>query len=117
MYVCILFIFFKFKANAMSLTDYWCCSILAFKKNSNNILTFNMAAFSWQVLDIFLQKRPFQPKQNPHISVYKKHGKYTQSILQVRVAAHCFIFLMTGNSIQTWMWVEKGVPGVSTCTV
>lgn len=26
-------------------------------------------------------------------------------------------FLMTGNSIQTWMWVEKGVPGVSTCTV
>lgn len=27
------------------------------------------------------------------------------------------LLYMTGNSIQTWMWVEKGVPGVSTCTV
>lgn len=42
-------------------------------------------------------------------------------IYTVNLASSCcgalFLLYMTGNSIQTWMWVEKGVPGVSTCTV
>lgn len=29
----------------------------------------------------------------------------------------CVRLCLSGNSIQKWMWVEKGVPGVSTCTV
>lgn len=44
--------------------------------------------------------------------------KYTHKLSNAwsKKVHKCFFFL-TVNSIQKWMWVEKGVPGVSTCTV
>lgn len=50
----------------------------------------------------------------------KQNGKnriYTVKLSSSSSGESTELFLWQGNSIQKWMWVEKGVPGVSTCTV
>ena len=57
----------------------------------------------------------FSPKLNETV--------YNKKIYTIKLPSSCFgevkncVSFLTGNSIQKWMWVEKGVPGVSTCTV
>lgn len=54
----------------------------------------------------------------PPYKVYKQRWQNISTSFQIHdLKKYIIVFFLTVNSIQKWMWVEKGVPGVSTCTV